>query len=184
MSSPLRPRRTEDDPTREMGSSSRRDFRSLSDRSALPYSSPEWRSVERFTDGETEFGERVPLRDALIRTLRGRGAGVIKSLGWSRASDSALWLFDKGDPSRENLDAEDIAPMRTTLGAGLPSERSCGEAFRGDWLCCLELAADRRSYEAARRLGEEANPSPSKRAFTDALNLGSGTSSSELSPPE
>lgn len=79
-----------------------------------------------------ELGERVPLRDTLIRTLRGRGAGVMKSLGRSWASDSALWLLDSGDPSRENLEAEEIAPMRTTLGAGLPVERSCGDVFRGD----------------------------------------------------
>jgi len=80
--------------------------------------------VERFNEGEMEEGDRVWLRDTLILTLRGRGAGVMKSFGRSWASEPALWLLDRGDPSRENLEAEATPPKRTTLGAGLPVDRS------------------------------------------------------------
>lgn len=85
-----RPRNAEERPYRSAGSSSYCDFRSLSERSALPYSPPELRSDERFPEGETDAGDRVLLRETLIRTLRWRGAGVIKSLWWLWCSGSAL----------------------------------------------------------------------------------------------
>lgn len=140
ISSPPRPRNAEERPYRNAGSSSYCDFRSLSERSALPYSSPELRSDERFPEGETEAGDRVLLRETLIRTLRWRGAGVIKSLGRLWCSCSALWLFDSGELSRENREAEEIAPTRTTLGAGLPLDELCGDEFRGERLCCLDVS--------------------------------------------
>lgn len=133
-----------------------------------------------------------------MRTLRCLGAGVIKSFGLCRASGSCLSsLFDRTEPSLRDREFESADPMRTTRGAGLPFARSRSDSSRGDCECRLSwldataaAAANARPSSGVRSLppfcrrGDEPSPSSSRSAFTEALNLGSGTSSSELSPGE
>jgi hypothetical protein len=78
-----------------------------------------------------DAGDRVPLRDPLIRTLRCLGAGVTKSCELPRASESTSSLLERCDPSLLNLALLlRPGPMRTTRGAGLPLDRSLGDVVR------------------------------------------------------
>lgn len=131
----------------------------------------------------------MPLRDALMRTLRCLGAGVIKSFALFLSSESTFSLVDRRDPSLRDLALLVVPGMRTTRGAGLPFDESCGDSVR-DRLPLLDDAEVARSLKwrwpspLLLSRGDGSEPSSSRRAFTEALNLGSGTSSSELSPAE
>lgn len=130
----------------------------------------------------------MPLRDPLIRTVRSLGAGVIKSCGLFEP-DSDFSLFDCTEPSLRNLGWGVADPIRTIRGAGLPVDWSLGDAVR-ECLPCAFAVENKRSLRKASSLaefcwrGEKPRPSSSKSALTEALNFGSGTSSSELSPGE
>lgn len=73
-----------------------------------------------------EPGDREWLRDVLMRMLRGLGAGVIKSFTCSPLERGEACLLDV-----EFVELD----MRTTLGAGLPVEWSCGEEVRNVFPC-------------------------------------------------
>lgn len=88
-----------------------------------------------------DAGDRVLLRDPVMRTLRCLGAGVTKSCELPLASESASSPPETCDPSLRNL-APLVKPgeMRTTRGAGLPVDPSLGDAVRErlSWLVDIE----------------------------------------------
>lgn len=118
----------------------------------------------------------------MMRTLRVRGAGVMRSLSFPTSLGS--------DPTSSAFDVICIEPTRTTLGGGLPEDCGLGEATRtrlsGRVAAekVFPLASEIGLFALASRPGDVSTlrASPSRSALTEALNFGSGTSSSELSP--
>lgn len=119
-SSPLRERSTDDEgPARGTYSSSNRGRLSL-EPPEFPWSSAEFRSADRSWEGDAEEGDRVSLRDPLMRTVRSFGAGVTKSFELFFESGLAFSPLDNTEPSLLDLDSGLVDPMRTIRGSGLP----------------------------------------------------------------
>jgi hypothetical protein len=99
----------------------------------------------------------------------------------------SFFTYLGSDPTSSAFDVICIEPTRTTLGGGLPEDCGLGEATRtrlsGRVAAekVFPLASEIGLFALASRPGD-VSTSPSRSALTEALNFGSGTSSSELSP--